>query len=228
MQTLINTLLKILKWPIALASLLALPGVVLSLYDELKSIAAAHDQMQHFLFGVGGYVLAWLLLFRKPGTGSVLSTLEHEITHSVFALATFHPVTALKPTWKEGGHMSFRGDGNWLIFSSPYFFPTLSVVVMVAIVFVDSIYQDIASGILGATVAYHATSTWRETHWQQSDLSKIGFPFAFLFLPGANLLSYGLVLSMARASVEGGKGFLTNVLLHTESLLLVLEDAFIT
>jgi hypothetical protein len=27
---------------------------------------------------------------------------------------------------------------------------------------------------------------------------------------------------------RGGKGFLTNVLLHTESLLLVLEDAFIT
>jgi len=47
-------------------------------------------------------------------------------------------------------------------------------------------------------------------------------------LPSANLLSYGLVLSMARASVEGGKGFLTNVLLHTESLFLVLEDVFFT
>ena len=226
MQTLINTLLKILKWPIALASLLALPGVVLSLYDELKLIAAVYDQMRYFLIGVGGYFLAWLLLFRKSGTGSVLSTLEHEITHSVFALATFHPVTSLKTTWQEGGHMSFRGEGNWLIYSSPYFFPTLSVVVMLAMVFVDSIYQDVASGILGATVAYHATSTCRETHWQQSDLSKVGFPFAFLFLPSANLLSYGLVLSMARASVEGGKSLLTNILLYTESLLMVLEDVF--
>ena len=100
MQTLINTLLGILKWPIALASLLVLPGVVLSLYDEMKSIAAVHNQMRYFLIGVGGYFLAWLLLFRKPGTGSVLSTLEHEITHSVFALATFHPVTSLKTTWQ--------------------------------------------------------------------------------------------------------------------------------
>jgi len=225
MRTLINAILKFLKWPVAVASLLILPGALWALGNELQNVAAGYQQMQHFLMGVGGYVVVWWLLFRKPGSGSVLSTLEHEITHSVFALATLHPVTALKTTWDEGGHMSFRGEGNWLISVSPYFFPTLSVLVMVAMLFVDAGHQDVAAAVLGATVAYHLTSTWRETHWQQTDLSEVGFPFAFLFLPGANLISYGLMLSMARASVGGGKAFLGDVVVRSETVWQMLQGA---
>jgi len=225
MRTLINTILKLLKWPVALSSLLMLPGALWALVDELQSVAAGYEQMQHFLMGVGGYVVAWWLLFRKPGFGSVLSTLEHELTHSVFALATLHPVTALKTSWDEGGHMRFRGEGNWLISVSPYFFPTMSVFVMVAMVFVDPAHQDVASAVLGATVAYHVTSTWAETHWQQTDLSEVGFPFAFLFLPGANLVTYGLILSMARGSSGGGKAFLGDVFVHSEGLWQMLSGA---
>ena len=225
MRTLINAILKLLKWPVALASLLLLPGSLWALFDEVKTIAGAYQQMQYFLIGVVAYVVVWWLFFRKPGSGSVLSTLEHEITHSVFALATLHPVTALKTTWDEGGHMRFRGEGNWLISVSPYFFPTLSVFVMVAMIFVDPAYQHIAAGVLGATVAYHGTSTWRETHWQQTDLSEVGFPFAFLFLPGANLVSYGLILSMARASADGGKAFLTGIVVRSESIWQMLHGA---
>ena len=226
MQNLMNTLLMILKWPSAMISILALPGLMLSLKSELQTIATAYDPMHYFLVGAGGYLLAWWLFFRKAGTGYFFSTLEHEITHSVFALATFHPVTALKSSWDDGGHMRFRGSGNWLIFISPYFFPTLSVCVMFAMIFVDSTYHDIASAILGATVVYHATSTWRETHWHQSDLNHVGFFFAFLFLPGVNLLSYGLVLSMARNSTEGGLNFINNVLLHNEIIWVMLEENF--
>ncbi|MEC9072691.1 MAG: hypothetical protein VX938_09945 [Myxococcota bacterium] len=218
MQHFINSVLRIVKWPVAVLSVLLLPGGCLAFVGVVLAVAGAWEPMTPFLLGAGAYMVAWYFFFRRPGMGSVLSTLEHEITHSVLALATFHMVTSLKTSWSEGGHMTFRGEGNWLIAIAPYFFPTLSLAVMFAMVWVDPGHLPIASGILGATFTYHATSTYRETHRQQTDLIQVGFPFAWCFLPGANVVSYGLILSAARAGVSGSQGFLLNTWQHTLDL----------
>ena len=147
MQRFINTILRVLKWPIALVSLLMLPGAGWAFAEEMVSVAASWEPMTPFLIGAGAYMAAWYLFFRRPGMGSVLSTLEHEITHSILALATFHMVTSLKTSWSEGGHMTFRGEGNWLIAVAPYFFPTMSLAVMLAMVWVDPGHLPIASGV---------------------------------------------------------------------------------
>jgi hypothetical protein len=60
------------------------------------------------------------------------------------------------------------------------------------------------SAALGATVAYHATSTWLETHKRQTDLLKVGLPFAWCFLPGANALLYGALIGTATGVGAGG------------------------
>ena len=114
--------------------------------------------------------------------------------------------------------MTFRGQGNWLNAITPYFLPTMSLAVMAAMIWGDPGHMPVARGILGATVTYHATSTFRETHSQQTDLIEVGFPFAWFFLPGANAVSYGLIVSAARAGVTGSQGFLTNVWNHTLDL----------
>ena len=51
--------------------------------------------------------------------------------------------------------------------------------------------------IVGITVAYHLTSTLVETHTGQSDLQKAGFIFSILFLPGANIACFNIVLNVA-------------------------------
>jgi len=178
-----------------------------------------------FLLGIVIYAVTWAMLFRKPGFGSMLSTLEHEITHSVFALLTLHPVTSLKTSWNKGGHMTFRGEGNWLIFIAPYFFPTLSVVVMLVTLGLDPEALGWASGALGATVSYHATSTWRETHRQQTDLQMVGFPFAACFLPTANVVSFGLILSMARGGGAASSEFLSTLWRHSSEFSAVITSA---
>lgn len=38
-------------------------------------------------------------------------------------------------------------------------------------------------------------STWQETHGEQEGLRNVGFSFSWLFLPGANLLCYGMLLA---------------------------------
>ena len=63
----------------------------------------------------------------------------------------------------------------------------------------------------GFAFGLHLTSTYRETHPHQTDLQKVGFPFAWTFLPTANLLSTGIVLSFAYGGQAGVQMFLGDV-----------------
>jgi hypothetical protein len=55
----------------------------------------------------------------------------------------------------------------------------------------------LGGAVLGVTVAYHALSTWTETHRHQSDLREVGWLFCVPFLLTANAFVFGLLLSYA-------------------------------
>ena len=193
----IDRLLALLKWPVAAASLIFLPGLLYSLYFVARAIAAAPGRCYPFLFGAAAYALFWLLFIRRrPGVGFI-ATLEHELTHALFAWATFHRVIGFRATLRSGGHIRYVGRGNWLIATAPYFFPTLSILAIVVMRFLPGRDLTWAGAVLGVTVAYHALSNWSETHRHQSDLREAGWLFSLLFLGAANALVFGLLLSYA-------------------------------
>ncbi len=198
--------LALLKWPVAVAAVLFTPALGLALLDVLRAVAHAPRHAMPFLTGAAGYLVAWYLVFRRRAVGSLFSTAEHELTHALFAWATFHKVVQFRATWSRGGHIQYLGLGNWLITIAPYFFPTLSVFALIVLAFLPRESAWWGSAALGFTVAYHLTSTWRETHHQQPDLAKVGFPFAVCFLPASNGLVYGVLLSFA---ASGGTGVAT-------------------
>ena len=195
MTLLIDRLINICKWPIALVAIFALPSIFQ---------VNAHAFSQSFsnggwLFWVGtiGYIILWRWFFSGRMWGSSIPTLIHECIHALFALLTLHRVVDLKVRWNSGGHVRYiGGEGNWLITISPYFFP-LSLV----IAFVISPFLQIDDGLrlllLGLLFGFEVVCTWREMHPGQTDLQKVGFVFAFAFLPSALLFSYGAVLSYA-------------------------------
>jgi len=203
----LDTLVNLLKWPTAAAALLLLPSCVVAVARLALTIAHEPTPMMWFAAGAGGYWLAWRLVLRRPLLGSFLPTLEHELTHALFALITFHPIIAVKATWRGRGVMRYVGEGNWLITIAPYFFPTLSVLLMLVIGLVPGTWRQTAATLLGVTVAYHVISTWRETHMGQPDLQKVGLPFAIGLLPSANLAALGAVLSFAHGGVGGMASF---------------------
>jgi len=123
--------------------------------------------------------------------------LEHELTHALFAWATFHRVVAFRATVRSGGHVQILGRGNWLITVAPYFVPTASLLAIVALGWLPSRYLLYGNVGLGATIAYHVVSTVSETHRHQPDLARAGWLFSGLFLPSANLISLGIVVSYA-------------------------------
>jgi hypothetical protein len=212
----IDLTLVLLKWPLGIASALLIPGAVMA-WGALLSNGFVEERPRAVLLGLVGYWVAWLLLFRRRSMGSALSTLEHELTHALFATLTFHRVklTSIRTSWNNGGEIAFHGEGNWLIYLAPYFFPTLTVGVAVWSSFQPGEWVPYA---MGATWAYHATSTWRETHAGQTDLQRSGWVFSWLFLPGANLVSMGGLLAVALGGAPALEAFLTATWTSTEAL----------
>ena len=136
-------------------------------------------------------------LHRTRRSLGFFATLEHELTHALFAWATFHRVIGFRATLRSGGHIRYVGRGNWLIAVAPYFFPTISLLVNVVLSWLPGRHLVLGSAVLGVTVAYHALSTWSETHRHQSDLREAGMLFCLLFLTAANARVFGLLLSYA-------------------------------
>lgn len=212
LSTLPNRALWVLKWPCAVSALISLPLLLMATTEPLMRRGVSLWSDPRCLIFIGGavsYAVLWRLLFRRRFMGSFFSTLEHELTHAIFAWLTLHRVTGLKSSWNSGGEITVRGGHNWLIFIGPYWFPTLSVIVMLLMT-LTSAPPLILSGILGLTFSYHLTSTWRETHAQQTDLQQVRFLFAWLILPSANLLSFGVTIAFALEGPSGVTNFFTD------------------
>ena len=191
----LDRLLAVLKWPIAIVALILAPGLLYALYFVLRDVARHPHGSVAFLVGAGLYSLLWMGLGgRRMG---FWATLEHEFTHALFAWATFHPVVGFGATMHGGGHIRYLGKGNWLIAIAPYFFPTVSLIAIAVLTWAPGHHEMLGGAVLGVTVAYHALSTWSETHRHQTDLREVGWLFCLPFLVSANAFVFGLLISYA-------------------------------
>ncbi|MDA8599488.1 hypothetical protein N9L30_00540 [Burkholderiaceae bacterium] len=185
--------LAAVKWPIAFLSLLSLPFTASATVD----LCLTHIRSALWLTsGILCYFAVWFFAIRH-WRHQWLSTLEHELTHCLFALLSGNRVTGLNVTVKDGGHMTFTGSENWLIDTSPYFFPTVTVILILLMPWLPTLHTPAGQFFIGVTLSYHLTSTWTETHSGQTDIQKAGVLFCWLFLPGANVAFLGIVLSAA-------------------------------
>ena len=196
MATGINQLLAVMKWPIAALALASLPAVAASLLWLAALVLQDPFAISLFFTGAATYWLLDRLIFGHQAVGSWFSTLEHEITHAIFAWGTFHRVIGMHVTSHNGGHVTFTGGGNWLIYIAPYWFPTLCVPIMVYSAWFSDPHPGWAVA-LGVAFMFHHLSTWRETHEGQTDLQETTFLFAWMFLPAANLIAAGAVIAFA-------------------------------
>jgi hypothetical protein len=190
----LDRLLGLLKWPVGLAALIFLPGFVYALYFVVRGIAEHPGNCVPFLLGAGGYVVFFVAIAgRRIGFWTIL---EHEVTHALFAWATFHRVVGFS-AMRSGGHVRYIGRGNWLIAIAPYFFPTFTLLVIATLTMLPPKHLNAGSVVLGVGVAHHVLSTWTETHRHQADLREVGWLWSWMFLPSINAFTLGIVLSFA-------------------------------
>ena len=218
----IDQFIEKLKWPAAAIAVILLLPSGFAFVNLVLAGATAPLAMFAFLFGAITYLVLWWNYF-LPKRMTVAQTLEHEITHGIFAVLTGHRVTSLEAkSDDEGGMIHYRGGrGNWLITISPYFFPTFCLILIVPFALTHPPVTTIGNVLMGAAFALHLTSTFRETHLHQTDLRKVGIEFACAFLPTANILSTGLVLAFAHGDCNGMRLFLFDVFMRLRMLMIL-------
>lgn len=192
MSRLIDTLLGLLKWPVAGIALISLPALVRALqYFQFTNT--------RFLTFLGGMFLYLALKIMSQARSSIaMQTLAHEFTHIFFALLTLHKVGGVHLNMDDsGGSMTFKGKGNWLIVVGPYFFPLFLFLIMLFITFFSQKIPDnlMVNAVFGYFFAYHLESIAVQIHSEQPDFQEVGFPFCWLFLPGANLFCCSAVIA---------------------------------
>lgn len=211
-QNTINLILALIKWPLAILMVALFFPSILALLFMLDS-AAYGEAFMAFGISMLAVVALWVVFFRKSD-GSAFAVFEHELTHMIFALLTFHRPESISVSRRRGGMFTYHGHGNWLIALAPYFFPTLPFLVMAGSVMYQITGEYIPLFIfviLGVLTGYHLCTTFMEVHAKQSDFKQAGRVFSFLFLPTANVFAYGCVLAYVLFGWGGAWTFLRTV-----------------
>ena len=135
-----------------------------------------------------------------------LQTLEHELTHLLVGLFFLKIPTGIRVSAHEGGEVrqiGFGTTGQIWVTLAPYFFPTISIAVLIVAYFAQ-LNTLLLLGILGWTTAFHLITNWSETSFRQPDLQKAGILNTLLILPVMNLICYGAILAFV---ADGSRSF---------------------
>ncbi len=178
--------------------------------EVLRTIAKISLKDSRWLAFLAGLVVFFpCLLIAKHlflSAWSYLETLEHELTHLLIGLLFLKIPVGIRVSAHEGGEVRQIGLGTtgqtWVTLA-PYFFPTISLFVLVFAYFID-LNPKTFLAVLGWTTAFHLVTNWSETSFRQPDLQKAGILKTILILPVMNLISYGSILAFV---ADGRKGF---------------------
>jgi len=108
--------------------------------------------------------------------------------------------------------VEFESSGNWLIQIAPYFFPTAAGILWIAAIFIPLGFLGWTTIALGLATGFHVTSTIIEIRADRDELQQLGWRFCWMFLPAANLMVLGCLLSFSQEGFIGIFHFLSDSL----------------
>lgn len=204
-------MLKILAKISLILFLIAAPFLFYGFGKEMLAVISkiSLSDSRWFAFLIGGAIFFPCFFGAKrvlPGVWNYLQTLEHEMTHLLIGLLFLKIPVGIRVSAHEGGEVRQIGLGTtgqtWIALA-PYFFPTISLAVLIFAYFLE-LSSTLLLGFLGWTTAFHLVTNWAETSFRQPDLRKAGWAKSILILPVMNVICYGSVLGFV---ADGRKGF---------------------
>ena len=200
MQKLINSFLKLIKYPGAICSVVFAYPLFLGLIHLIGETFSMRLAI-YFLLPIAGTAVLWYVI---PGlAGSPLTIFAHEATHMLAAVLTFHKPTGMNIVEDKGGSFSYAGKGNWFITIAPYFVPTFPLIWMIVGLFLKQPFETWYIFSYGFLVGFHISANLTQMHVQQPDFKKAGWIFTILFIPSANMLCAGYLWCFALKGWSG-------------------------
>ena len=193
----------LLKFTFGIFCLVGTIGFSVAGLDTYKSQPT--NNIIEIAIGAGVFTLIWLIFLSRRE--SFWSVVEHELTHAVFALLFFKKVRTLNADRRRGGLVKVEG-GNFIIALAPYFFPFLSVIIIIIKPIIFSNYQWFLNALLGFTLTFHLLYLLNEFHSSQPDLRENGFIFSLSVIMFFNLFFIGLSLASLPGQWENMAGFI--------------------
>jgi hypothetical protein len=195
---------KFIKWPIGTLSFALIPAAMMALLDMSSTVL---ENWMEFASLISGLILYSIIRYTFLGENSWIRTIEvlhHEMIHAIVAILSFCTIEEIKATRTSGGHMKYKGQGNWLITLSPYFLPLVPIIVAFVSIFVDTPYSFFSIGLTGFSMGFYYVSLRDDLHMHQTDLKKVGLPFLLIFIVPVNII---LIYLMILISTQGMSGF---------------------
>ncbi len=207
----IDQWVNVCKWPAAVIALMLTPALC---WSSLQLVSRIISSPSWSLFPCAGGLILFVFMWRKwlgrLSVGRWLVTMEHEITHAIFAVLTLHKIVSIRATLGSGGEVHYEGKGNWLITAAPYFFPTAALILSLIAFILPFPGLPWPSFLLGVALGYHFVSTYRETHRDQSDLKELGLLFCWMFLPAANVAIIAFLIAYAHSGNTGVEAWIAD------------------
>ncbi len=192
--------------------MLGLAGFGKALWQLLPQLIRAPSQILAFLGGGAVFLLFWFVyLAHREG---FWSTLEHELTHALFAVLFFKKIRSLSASRQRGGTITIEG-GNVVIALSPYFFPLGALLLLLIKPLVQPQYQLYLNMLLGFFYFFHLVHLFREFHPGQPDIQISGRLFSLVFVAFMNLFFLGIILSTLTDRGSNTVAFLKSGAVHT-------------
>ena len=193
------------KWCKTIIAILLLPvciGAVSALSMVVRQSENADTIWVAFLAGAACWLTIYLLL-PKPMWVYVLG---HELTHALWTWLLGGKVKKFKAS-ASGGHVVVN-KSNFAIALAPYFFPLYAILVVLAFLTGDWLwnwrpYVVWFHLLLGAAYAFHVTLNWHILKQGQTDISDQGYLFSavIIFLGNVAVLLVGIPLLVSKVGV---------------------------
>lgn len=182
---------KICKIIAVIISILGIVGFGSILFETVQKVFNQPNLFLSFFTGGVVFSILWIFFFSKKGY--FWSTLEHELTHAIFALIFFKRVHSISASRKKGGLIKIDG-GNAIIALSPYFFPLACTPILLLKGVFPNQYQIFLNFLMGFTYFFHLLNLFKELHFDQPDIISAGYLFSFVFIIFMNIIFLEIIL----------------------------------
>jgi hypothetical protein len=196
-MTLLRYFLKII---FSLLTTFGILGYSQHLVDKRFFIPGNLTSFFIFLAGMLVFTVFWMLFLSKRG--HFWSTLEHELTHALFATLFLKKINSISASRKKGGLITIEG-GNSFIALSPYFFPLTPMLVLVIGLLLPDNPQIYVTFVLGISFQFHLINLLKELHPGQPDLQMSGYLFSGIIILFFNIFFLGILLAAIANGFSG-------------------------